>query len=210
MNSMNVQDATEQVPSNSRARRYQVLKHAVDFCVAVLLLLVFWPLLLLLVVAIRLESRGPAVYRQVRVGQFGEPFTIFKFRSMKIDTPVLSTEEMQRQGLTPFTRLGPFLRKSNLDEFPQLLNILKGDMSFVGPRPALPSQTDVNELRREMGVEIARPGITGLAQARGRDDLDTVTKVTYDAEYCRTMSLGRDIAISLETFGTVLTARGNK
>jgi lipopolysaccharide/colanic/teichoic acid biosynthesis glycosyltransferase len=174
------------------------------------LLVPLLPLLALLSLLIRLESRGPALYRQQRIGRFGRPFTIYKLRSMKIDTPLLSTEEMHRQQFNPFTRLGPMLRKTNLDELPQIFNILKGEMSFIGPRPALPSQHDVNTLRREMGVEMARPGISGLAQVKGRDDLDTQTKVECDAQYCRTMSPLIDAGILFYTIGAVLTARGNK
>jgi len=191
-------------------RRYQPLKYTVDHLLSLILLVPLAPILALVAVAIRLESRGPALYKQTRVGQFGRHFTIYKFRSMKLDTPVLSTEEMQRQNFSPFTRIGPLLRKSNLDELPQIFNILKGEMSFIGPRPALPSQHDVNTLRREMGVEMARPGITGLAQVRGRDDLDTPTKVECDARYCRTMSLWIDAGIVFYTIGAVLTGRGNK
>lgn len=191
-------------------RRYQPLKHTLDHLLALILLVPLAPILVLVAVAIRLESRGPALYQQTRVGQFGRHFTIYKFRSMKIDTPTLSTEEMQLQNFDPFTRIGPFLRKSNLDELPQIFNILKGEMSFIGPRPALPSQHDVNALRREMKVEMARPGITGLAQVRGRDDLDTVTKVECDAQYCRTMSPVIDAGIIFYTIGAVLTGRGNK
>jgi lipopolysaccharide/colanic/teichoic acid biosynthesis glycosyltransferase len=191
-------------------RGYQTVKHTLDFFVALIVLLVLLPLMGLLALLICLESRGPAVYRQTRVGQFNEQFTIYKFRSMKVDTLELSTEEMQRQKLSPFTRLGPFLRKSNLDELPQIFNILKGEMSFVGPRPALLSQKDVNELRHEMGVEMARPGITGLAQINGRDDLDTPTKVNYDAQYCSSMSLALDAQILGRTVGAVISARGNK
>ena len=191
-------------------RGYRALKHLLDLGLAFAVVPVVLPLLGVLCLLIRLDSRGPALYRQRRVGRFGRPFTIYKLRSMKIDTPTLSTEEMGLLGLSPFTRLGPLLRKTNLDEVPQIWNILKGEMSFVGPRPALLSQIDVNELRREKGVEIARPGITGLAQVKGRDDLDTQTKVGWDALYCQTLSLGRDLSILARTVEAVLTARGNK
>ena len=191
-------------------RRYRALKHTLDLLLALCLLFPLLPLLALLCLVIRLESRGPALYRQRRVGRFGRPFTILKLRSMKVDTPTLSTEEMQRQNLSPFTRLGPLLRKSNLDELPQIFNILRGEMSFVGPRPALLTQSDVNELRAREGVEIARPGITGLAQVKGRDDLETPVKVAYDARYCRELSLWLDAQILLGTVGAVFSGRGNK
>lgn len=189
---------------------YQGFKHVVDVAGSVVLTACLSPVLLLTALAIRLDSRGPAVYRQRRIGRGGREFTIYKFRSMKIDAPVLSTEEMQQQKIIPFTRLGPILRKTNLDELPQLFNVMKGEMSFIGPRPALPTQTDVNELREARGVHALRPGITGLAQANGRDELDTETKVGYDAQYLATMSPGTDLKILLKTIGTVLSARGNK
>jgi lipopolysaccharide/colanic/teichoic acid biosynthesis glycosyltransferase len=191
-------------------RSYAEIKAALDKMAGGVLLVFLSPLFLLLVLAITLDSRGAAVYRQRRVGQSGRLFTILKFRTMQTDAPLLSTEEMQRQATKPFTRLGPMLRKTNLDELPQLLNILRGEMSFIGPRPALPSQSDVNELRAAMGADSVRPGITGLAQVMGRDDLDTQTKVGYDAEYCQRLSLVSDLSILLRTFGAVLSARGNK
>lgn len=193
-----------------QTKRYRALKHALDLTLATLLLVPMLPVLALLCLLIRLESRGPAIYRQKRVGRFGRTFTILKLRSMKTGTPTLATEEMQRAGISPFTRLGPLLRKSNLDELPQIWNILRGEMSFVGPRPALPTQTDVNDLRHEMGVQIARPGITGLAQVKGRDDLETPVKVAFDARYCRELSVWLDLWILLQTIGAVVSARGNK
>lgn len=192
------------------SRRYQVAKRVIDLMLAILLLPFVGPLMLALAILIRLDSAGPAIYRQDRVGAFGSVFTFYKFRTMYVGTPVLSTAEMQERQIKPYTRIGPFLRKTSLDELPQLFNIIKGEMSFVGPRPALPSQVDVNALRKQHGVDAVRPGITGLAQARGRDDLDVATKVSYDAEYCRNMSLLFDVKIVLETVGAVVTARGNK
>ena len=168
-----------------RPHDYQRVKYALDAVVALLLLIILAPFLLLLALLIMLDSPGPAIYRQQRVGKDGHPFTMLKFRSMKIDTPELSTEEMQRRGIKPHTRFGKLIRQTSLDELPQLINIIKGEMSFIGPRPALPSQDDVNVLREKMGVHALRPGITGLAQVMGRDNLDTTTKVSYDAKLPR-------------------------
>jgi lipopolysaccharide/colanic/teichoic acid biosynthesis glycosyltransferase len=189
---------------------YRSVKCGIDLLLAVVLFVLLVPLFLLLAILIRLDSAGPAIYRQKRVGLFGTPFVFYKFRTMKIGTPVLSTAEMERQEVKPYTRIGPFLRKTSLDELPQLFNIIKREMSFVGPRPALLTQTDVNALREAHGVDAVRPGITGLAQVRGRDDLDVQSKVNYDLDYCRKMSLFFDARIVLETIGAVLTARGNK
>src|SRR5437762_2423408 len=189
---------------------YQAVKAVLDFVCALLLLILLLPVLALLALAIRLASAGEAIYRQTRIGRLGKPFVIFKFRTMKTGTPVLPTEEMQRQQFDPYTRLGRFLRKTSLDELPQLFNILRGEMSFIGPRPALPSQEDVNSLRAEKGADAVRPGITGLAQVMGRDDLDTPAKVAYDARYSRELSFLLDLKILLRTFGAIFSGRGNK
>ena len=189
---------------------YPPVKRAIDLVGGVALLVLLSPLLGLTALIIRLDSSGPAIYRQERVGRSGTRFTMLKFRTMRVGTPTLSTAEMQQQAAIPFTRVGPLLRKTNIDEFPQLVNIIRGQMSFVGPRPALPSQTDVVSLRGESGADALRPGITGLAQVRGRDDLRVEIKVGYDAEYCRRLSLGFDLKIVLLTLGAVLSARGNK
>lgn len=193
-----------------RTTPYHAIKPVLDLLVALVMLVVLGPLMLLVAIIVRLDSRGPAIYCQERVGASGKHFTMLKFRTMKVGTPVLSTADMQKQPEIPYTRLGPFLRKTNLDELPQLLNVLVGQMSFVGPRPALPSQTDVVTLRVERAADRARPGITGLAQVMGRDDLDVQTKVSYDAEYCAGMSFFLDLKILSMTIGAVLSARGNK
>lgn len=193
-----------------RILRYDTLKRCLDTVVATALLVLLLPLLLLILISIIIDSPGPAIYQQRRVGLGGKLFTIYKFRTMKSGTAILSTAEMQSQTRVPFTRIGPILRMTNLDELPQLYNVVRGDMSLVGPRPALPSQTDVNDLRAALGVDSVRPGITGLAQIMGRDEIDTATKVNYDAEYCYNMSLSVDLMILIKTVGTVLSGRGNK
>jgi lipopolysaccharide/colanic/teichoic acid biosynthesis glycosyltransferase len=194
----------------SQATLYQLIKAGIDVLLAVVLILVFGWLLLGIAVLILLTDGWPVLYTQQRVGQGGKPFTIFKFRTMKVGAPVLSTEEMQRLGIDLNTPLGRLLRKTSLDELPQLFNILKGEMSFIGPRPALLTQHDVNTRRQALGVHALKPGLTGLAQAMGRDDLDTEAKVGYDAEYCRTQSLPTDLRIIALTVKAVLTSRGNK
>lgn len=196
--------------TGSIAKPYCLVKNVLDFLMASIMLIVLSPLLVLIAILIRLDSRGPALYQQVRVGTFGKLFTIYKFRTMEVGAPVLSTEDMQYQKVIPITRVGALLRKTSLDELPQLINIIKGEMSFIGPRPSLPTQTDVNELRVQMNAQCARPGITGLAQVAGRDELDAPTKVGYDAEYCRNLSMGFDIKILIRTFVVVVSGRGNK
>lgn len=189
---------------------YVLVKNALDLLAAVVALIVLSPLLLFAAILIRLDSAGPVIYRQTRVGRFGIPFTIYKFRTMKTGAPVLSTADMQQQREIPFTRLGPLLRKSNIDELPQLMNIIKGEMSFIGPRPALPTQEDVNSMRERRGVDSIRPGLTGLAQATGRDELDSAAKVDRDAEYLEKMSFCFDLRVLALTVKAVVTGAGSK
>ena len=192
------------------AKPYQVVKTVLDVVLGVALLVLFSPAMLVIAVLIRLDSPGPAIYRQARVGANRNLFTMYKFRTMKAGTPALSTEEMQRKGHVPVTRVGHFLRRISLDELPQLLNIAKGQMSFIGPRPALPTQTDVLALRAQLGVDRIRPGLTGLAQVMGRDDLRVETKVGYDDEYCGKLNFWMDLRILARTIGAIASARGNK
>lgn len=192
-----------------QALHYQRTKDSLDFLLALVMLIALMPLQLAIAILILLDSTGSSFFRQQRVGMHGRLFTIYKFRTMKVGAPCLSTEEMQRLGADPSTRIGKILRKTSLDELPQLLNILKGEMSFIGPRPALPSQSVVNNRRFQLGADGVKPGITGLAQVMGRDELDDETKVQYDADYCANQSLLLDAKIMLLTFKVVLTAHGN-
>jgi lipopolysaccharide/colanic/teichoic acid biosynthesis glycosyltransferase len=185
-------------------------KRCFDLLLALPALILLAPVFAVCALAIRLDSPGPALFRQARVGRGSRPFTLIKFRTMHIGTPTLSTEEMARQAKSPVTRVGAFLRRYSLDELPQLINILRGEMSLVGPRPALPSQTVVNELRRQIGVEDLLPGITGWAQINGRDDLSDDEKVARDAWYRANISLWLDLKILVLTVLPVLSGRGNR
>jgi O-antigen biosynthesis protein WbqP len=158
-------------------------------------------------VAVRLTSAGPAIYWSDRVGRHNRIFRMPKFRSMRIDTPAVATHLLQNaeQWLTP---IGSFLRKSSLDELPQLWSILKGDMSFVGPRPALFNQDDLIALRTEKGVHELVPGLTGWAQVNGRDDLPIPQKVQLDVEYLERKSLLFDLKILWMTALKVLARDG--
>jgi O-antigen biosynthesis protein WbqP len=158
-------------------------------------------------VAVRLTSPGPALYWSDRVGRHNRIFRMPKFRSMRTDTPAVATHLLQNpdQWLTP---IGPFLRKSSLDELPQLWSILKGDMSFVGPRPALFNQDDLIALRTEKGVHELVPGLTGWAQVNGRDELPIPQKVALDAEYLQHQSLRCDLRILWMTALKVLAREG--
>ncbi len=156
---------------------------------------------------IRLTSKGPAVYWSDRVGVDNQIFRMPKFRTMRIDTPAVATHLLEDPDayLTP---IGPFLRKSSLDELPQLWSVLKGDMSFVGPRPALFNQDDLIALRTEKGVHQLIPGITGWAQINGRDDIPIPKKVEFDEYYLKNRSFLFDMKILWMTFLKVIKCEG--
>ena len=174
------------------------VKRVFDILLAVLLAVLLLVPLLLLALAVRLTSRGPTLYWSDRVGRNNTIFKMPKFRSMQTGTPVVATHLLSNPDacLTP---IGSFLRRSSLDELPQLWNILKGDMSFVGPRPALFNQYDLIELRTRYGVDALLPGLTGWAQINGRDELPIPQKVTLDVEYLNRKSLCFDIKIIFQT-----------
>ncbi len=157
--------------------------------------------------SVRVSSRGPALYWSDRVGLHNKIFRMPKFRSMRVGTPALATH-LLRDPHAYLTPIGSFLRKSSLDELPQLWSILKGDMSFVGPRPALFNQDDLIRLRTEAGVDKLLPGLTGWAQINGRDELPIPQKVNLDIEYMQRQSLWFDITILWMTFLKVLKRDG--
>jgi O-antigen biosynthesis protein WbqP len=168
------------------------MKRVVDIVVCAISLLVVWPLLLLVVAAIRIQSPGRAIFSQVRVGQHGHPFTCHKFRTMYLGTASLPTHQVKASAVTA---LGEYLRRLKIDELPQLWNVLIGDMSLVGPRPCLPSQTELIVARRQLGVFEVRPGITGLAQVEGIDMSDPTRLAEIDARYVRTQSTMGDLKL---------------
>lgn len=176
---------------------------ALALCAAVILLLP----VAVVAIAVRLTSQGPALYWSDRVGRGNKIFKMPKFRSMRIGTPAVATHLLQDPNayLTP---IGSFLRKSSLDELPQLWSILVGDMSFVGPRPALFNQQDLIALRTQHGVHELVPGLTGWAQVNGRDELPIPDKVKLDVEYLQRQSLGLDVRILWMTFVKVLRRDG--
>jgi len=171
-------------------------KRLMDAAGAAAGLLLLWPLLLAAVLLVRLTSPGPGIFTQVRVGRDGVPFRCHKLRTMAAGTPSLPTHEVATAQVTP---LGRFLRRSKLDELPQLWNVLLGEMSFVGPRPCLPMQVELIEERRRRGVLGLRPGITGLAQVGGVDMSDPVRLAEIDAEYAARASLRLDLELLAAT-----------
>lgn len=170
------------------------MKKTFDLALALLALPLVLPISGLLAVLVILTSPGPALYWSERIGRHNRVFKMPKFRSMRIDTPAVATHLLDNpnQWLTP---IGSFLRRSSLDELPQLWSILKGDMSFVGPRPALFNQDDLIKLRTEKGVHEVLPGLTGWAQVNGRDEIPISQKVQLDAEYLHRQSFFFDIKI---------------
>jgi O-antigen biosynthesis protein WbqP len=161
----------------------------------------------IIAIAVKLTSRGPVLYWSERVGRGNRIFRMPKFRSMRIDTPVVATHllESPEKWLTP---IGSFLRESSLDELPQLWSILTGDMSIVGPRPALHNQQDLIEMRTQRGVHVLRPGLTGWAQINGRDEIPLADKVAYDTWYLQHWSLRLDLKIMVLTAVKVLRKEG--
>lgn len=178
-----------------------------DLCLALLTVLFFVLPFLLVAFAVRITSAGPILYWSDRVGQHNKIFKMPKFRTMRVDTPAVATHLLSdpKQFLTP---VGSFLRKSSLDELPQLWSIIKGDMSFVGPRPALFNQHDLIALRTQYGVDRLVPGLTGWAQINGRDELPIPEKVKLDVDYMNHQSFYLDIKILFLTFVKVLLRDG--
>lgn len=183
------------------------MKRIFDLLMCLAMLTVFLFPLVFISILVRLTSPGPVFYWSDRVGQFNQIFKMPKFRSLKINTPAVATHLLKdpNQWLTP---VGSFLRKSSLDEIPQLWSIIKGDMSFVGPRPALFNQNDLIDLRTEKGVHVLRPGLTGWAQVNGRDKLAIPEKVQLDMEYLDKRSFIFDLKILVMTAQIVLSKSG--
>jgi O-antigen biosynthesis protein WbqP len=187
---------------------YAYVKRALDCALAALLLAVLSPVFALVAVAVRATSPGPALFRQRRIGRGGREFLILKFRTMRSDTPRDTATHLLSDPGRCITRVGRFLRRSSLDELPQLLNVVRGDMSLVGPRPALYNQYDLIAARDALGINAVRPGITGWAQINGRDELPIADKVRYDAEYVGSIGLRMDLKCLLGSVLCVLRGSG--
>jgi lipopolysaccharide/colanic/teichoic acid biosynthesis glycosyltransferase len=184
------------------------IKRACDVALSTAGIVVLSPVLAALAVAIRLDSPGPILFRQERMGRHSTRFDIYKFRSMRVDTPKdVPTHQLQDPDRY-ITRTGHFLRRTSLDELPQLLNIWKGDMSVVGPRPCLPNQTDLIAEREHYGANDLTPGLTGWAQVNGRDELEIPVKARLDGEYAAKVSPAMDARCFLITVGSVIDHDG--
>ena len=190
-------------------RRRRALKRICDVLLSLFLLCFLSIPMILIALFVKLTSKGPALYWSDRVGINNTIFRMPKFRTMRLDAPEMATHLMDDPSLY-LTSVGSFLRKFSLDELPQLWSILKGDMSFVGPRPALYNQDDLVELRTQKGIHKLIPGVTGWAQVNGRDDIPIPLKVEYDAFYMKNKSIILDLKIAWMTFFNVLRKRGIK
>ncbi len=166
--------------------------------VALIALVILSPVFLIIALLIKLESKGPVFFKQERIGKDNVNFMIYKFRSMRTDTPDVPTHLLDDPEIF-ITKVGKFLRKTSLDELPQFINIIKGEMLFVGPRPALYNQYDLRDLRTEKGVQTLLPGVTGWAQVNGRDELEIPDKVEFDRQYLQYRSVLFDIKIFVMT-----------
>ena len=187
---------------------YGFLKRFFDIVLSLVAIIVFSWLLIIIAVAIVVEDKGNILFKQKRIGKNKKEFYIYKFRTMKVSTPKDVPTHLLDNPESYSTKIGGFLRKTSLDELPQLFNILKGDMSIVGPRPALWNQFDLIALRDENGSNSVRPGLTGWAQVNGRDELPIDVKAGFDGEYIKKMSIIFDIKIILMTVVSVFTSKG--
>lgn len=197
-----------QASAVERSKSGLALKRLTDASLALGALIVFSPLLALVALAIVVDSPGSPIFRQKRVGREGTLFDIYKFRTMYVGTPEVATDQMLQMKKSPITKVGAFLRKTSIDELPQLVNILTGEMSIVGPRPALYNQYELTQKRLASGVLDMPPGITGWAQVNGRDELSDDEKVAFDIWYCTHWTYALDWKIIAKTFSEVLSRRG--
>ena len=183
------------------------LKRTLDFLLSLCGLLVLWPLFLVIAIAIKIDDPGPVFFSQKRVGLHKRYFQLYKFRSMKVNTPDVPTHLLEHPEQY-ISKVGGFLRKYSLDELPQIINILLGQMAIIGPRPAMWSQEDLTAQRDKYGANDVRPGLTGWAQINGRDELTIEEKSAYDGEYVKRLSFAFDCKCFFGTIGAVLRHDG--
>ena len=189
-------------------KTYIIIKSIFDILLSLIALIILLPFFVIFAIIIKVESKGPIFFKQKRVGKNKKLFTIYKFRTMRIDTPKDIPTHMLENPELYITKFGKFMRKTSIDELPQLINILKGDMSFIGPRPALWNQEDLIEERDKYGANNIKPGLTGLAQISGRDELEIPVKAKLDGEYVKKVSLLFDIKIFFKTIYKVFKHDG--
>lgn len=191
-------------------RAYHIVKRISDFILAVISLIILSPFFLIISLIIKLTSEGPVFFRQKRIGKNKKEFYILKFRTMRIDTPKEMPTHLLDNPDAYITKIGKVLRKTSLDELPQLINILKGEMSFIGPRPALWNQYDLISERDKYGANDVYPGLTGWAQINGRDELPIDVKAKLDGEYVEKLSFLFDLKVFFLSIISVLKTEGVK
>lgn len=184
--------------------RYLPIKRMLDIVLSFMALIVLSPILIIVSILIKIDSKGPVLFKQRRVGINNSHFNILKFRTMRTDAPKDAPTDQLTNATSWITKTGKVLRKTSIDELPQLINILKGEMSIVGPRPALWNQDNLNKLRTEANVHTIKPGLTGWAQINGRDENNDQEKTFYDEIYLKTFSLSHDMVCIVETAVSVL------
>lgn len=172
------------------------VKRGIDVVVSAICLILLLPVLLIIAIGVKLSSPGPAIFRQLRIGQNGKTFNFLKFRSLPADTKNLASDQL---GVVQISAFGRFIRRTSVDELPQLLNIFRGDMSLVGPRPCLPSQDQLVHLRTQSGAIACRPGLTGLAQVSSYTGMSASAKASYDALYADQIGFVTDALIVIRT-----------
>ena len=187
---------------------YPKIKRVIDFVISFIGFIILSPVFLILCIAIKLDSPGPILFKQKRIGLHKKEFYILKFRTMRIDTPKDMPTHLLTNPEQYITKVGKFLRKSSLDELPQIFNILAGEMSIIGPRPALWNQYDLIEERDKYGANDVMPGLTGWAQINGRDELEIPVKAAFDGEYVKKMGVAMDLRCFFGTFLSVLRGDG--
>ena len=191
-----------------KRRIYFDIKRILDIILSIVVLIILCPFLIIFSIIIKVESEGPILFKQKRVGKNKKIFTIYKFRTMRTDTPKDMPTHMLKNAESYITKFGNIMRKTSIDELPQLFNIVKGDMSIIGPRPALWNQDDLIKERDKYNANDIRPGLTGWAQVNGRDELEIPVKAKYDGEYIEKVSLWFDIKIFFKTIINVFKHEG--
>lgn len=183
------------------------MKRGLDIILSLIAIVLLLPLMALASIVIHLDSQGPVIFVQRRIGLDDKEFLMYKFRTMVVGTPEVATDKLvNSQGY--ITKVGYYLRKYSIDEIPQLFNVLKGDMSFVGPRPALYNQYDLRQMRNELGIDKIRPGITGWAQVNGRDKISLEEKVCFDSYYLEHKGIFLDCEIIFLTVFSISSGQG--
>ena len=194
---MEVAEPKTQTP-NQGAFYFRFGKRIVDFFASISLILATSPFLIVSMILILVFDRHNPIFKQKRVGRNQREFTLYKLRSMRVNAPNVPSDKASESWITP---IGAFLRRTSMDELPQLWCVLKGDMSMIGYRPGLPAQTELDALRAERGVYVVRPGMSGLAQVHGYDGMPNEEKADLDAKYVRQLSVGMDVGVLIKTFG---------